>query len=181
MSDLVPDSPAQRIAALAAQANGRCHACTHSRSFDLPHRTIFFCRAFAAEMTGPERDAVRDCARWTAFRPTDTIGRRDRAATNPLLADLLAVEDRLFAAIKQHLDALGLDLKTLLMLAQPSLLSVEDLAWIDTLEDRFDETPALAPLPVLIDELRAMHYDTLCELLESVARKFTDQETPDAC
>lgn len=164
-------TPADLIATLALQARGRCHSCAHNRTYDLPHRSIHYCRAFDVERNAEQYAATRNCGRWAAFRPTDGPARRDRAANNILLADLVAAEDAVFAALNAHLNVIGVDLKTLLVLAQPPIAHVDDLAWVDGLEDRFDidDLPCLSEV---IEELRSLHYRHLCDLLDAIADKF---------
>ena len=168
------DALRQRLLPLVDQARGRCHSCIHQQAFDLPTRSLYFCHAFGCEHEGETRDQMRECPRWAPFRPADGAGRRQRALANPLFAQLTEVEDQLFWQLKVRLRELGVDLKTVLVLSQPSIRSAGDLDWIDSLDARFSddsETPKAAPLDEIIVELRALRYDSVCELLRGILDK----------
>jgi hypothetical protein len=129
----------------------------------------YHCRAWGAEYDQETRDGVRDCPRWTPFRPLDASGRHQRLEGNPIFAPIVEAEDHLFWQLKAHLDAVGVDLKTVLVLAQPSITSAAPLDWIDSLEDRFSDDSELEqrvePLPDVLAELRALRYDGVCDIL----------------
>jgi hypothetical protein len=162
----------ERLLPLVENARGRCHACAHQRTFDLPFGTRYYCRSFHAEMAAEDRADVRDCPRWVPFRPADSSGRGNRAARNPLLAQMVDAEDQLFWHLKCHLETFGADLKTLMLIVQPSLRTADSLTWIDSLDDRFDDAELL-PLHEVLDELRALRYESLCELVDRLAHKIS--------
>lgn len=149
---------------LVEEARGRCHSCANQRRYDLPAGTRSWCRAFGVELSQEERDEVRSCPRWAPFRPEDHRP-VPRALQNPLLAGVLQSEDRLFYQLKCHLDDRGLDLKTLMVASHPSIQSVADLAWIDTLDERFSSDHD-KPLADILIALRALNYDSLCDMVE---------------
>jgi hypothetical protein len=169
-------SSAERILPLAQQARGRCHACASQRTFDLPTRTVYFCRAYATEMNQEQRDSVRDCARWSPFRPVSRSGRTYRAKRNPLIADVVEGEDKVFAAVKQHLDRRSIDLKTVILLSQPGTVDPDELTWVDSLDARFDDDKVLVPLSDLIVELRSLGYDNLGDQLQLIQDKLGTQQ-----
>jgi hypothetical protein len=156
-----------RLLPMAQSAAGRCHSCANSRAYDTPTGTEYFCRAFAIPLSADERATIRQCPRWSLWRPIEGQARTTRAARNPLFARIIAAEDQLFWLLKHHLDERGLDLKTLLVLAQPALDCTEDVAWVDGLDDRFDDDTNL-PLVDILFELRALGYDSLCRMIERV-------------
>lgn len=149
------------IAEVAEQARGRCHSCAHRQAFDLPSGTRYWCRAFGRELNEEEQAAVRDCERW---RPL-MMGARCRAERNPLFQQALEAEERVFWQLKEHLVSAGVDLKTLLILTQPALRGTSTLRWVDELDERY-EGERVAPLPDILRRLRALGYESLCQLVE---------------
>jgi hypothetical protein len=161
----IGDPLLERILPLAQAARGRCHSCTYQRHFDLPTGTRYYCRAYGADMTADERSEIRECKRWAPFRRHDNSGRRARASRDPVFAEILDAEDQLFAHLNLHLHEVGVDLKTLLVVAQPAIRCASEVSWVDTLDERF-EIERAAPIDEILVELRALRYDSLCELLE---------------
>jgi hypothetical protein len=162
----------QRLLPLVGQARGRCHSCAHQMTFDLPHRSIYFCRAFDREYDEEAREEVRNCSRWAPFHPVDSAGRSRRAMQNPLFAQIIESEDQLFWQLKVRLREIGLDLKTIFVLAQPSIRCTDEVDWIDGLEDRFGyaiEVAGVASLGEIVAELRALRYDSVCEVLQGIS------------
>jgi len=164
----------ERLLPLVDQAQGRCHSCANQQTFDLPLGPHYYCRAYCAEYDQEMRDSVRECPRWAPFRPLDAVGRSNRIEHNPLFAPIVEAEDQLFWQLKVHLDEVGVDLKTVLVLAQPSLHSTVQLDWIDSLEDRFgddaelDAEKSVAPLTDVLAELDALRYTNVCEILRHI-------------
>jgi hypothetical protein len=164
----------QRLLPLVDQAHGRCHSCAHQQVYDLPNRTIYYCRAYDSEYDSETRDQVRDCSRWLPFRGADGHSRNLRALGNPLFSRLIEAEDQLFWQLQVRLCEVGVDLKTVLVLAQPSIRSADEVAWIDGLENRFGDAvlaPNVASLEEIIAELRALRYDSVCEVLQGISDK----------
>lgn len=158
----------ERLQALARKARGRCHSCLHQRTFDEPTGTRHWCRAFDVEMTPAERDQVRNCPRWQPFR-SGLSRKAGRLLRNPLLHDQIEAEDRLFWQLKSHLDEVGLDLKTVLVLVHEPLTSTAELSWVDSLDSRFaDEDPG--DLADILSTLRALGYTSLCQMVERVLK-----------
>lgn len=147
--------------------SGRCATCRFVRTYPLPLRDIHFCGALKREMTGHDRDEVRDCPAWEAYRPLTRRARRTDSASDEVARNLLGVEDRLFALVRQALDAQGAHLPTVIMMAHPNVYSAEELAWLDEL------SPATAeePLRALLGSLRKLGYDVLAAHLEPFAAR----------
>ena len=154
------------IAQAAQQARGRCHSCIHRQTFDIPSGPRYWCRAYGRELSEEEQAAVRNCPRWHPL----TMGVRRRAERNPLFQQAIEAEERVFWQLKTHLDPLGIDLKTLLILMQPSLRDSSTLRWVDELDDRYEGEP-VAPLPDILRALRALGYESLCRLVEQALGK----------
>lgn len=140
-------------------AGGRCSTCRFLAEHELPLRTVYFCRALLTEMGVEQKDAIRRCPQWEAFR---AFTRRRRDDAEDLLSrELLFLERRIFGELRQALAILGADLKTIMLLAQPSLESASDLAWIDELDPHLPERPLRDLVPVL----RELSYDALADHL----------------
>lgn len=86
---------------IAERAKGRCHSCLHSRRFDVPSGTVFWCRAFNTQLDAEQHQGIRNCPRWSAFAPVEPGP--SGAADNVLLRELIDGEDLLFWRLKQHL------------------------------------------------------------------------------
>jgi hypothetical protein len=154
---------------LVKDAKGRCHSCQHQVRSDLPSGARFYCRSYGVEMTQEERDQVRNCPRWRPFKPYErSINKKTKK--NPLVLEHIEEEDELFWNLKKHLDNIGGDLKTLLMLSQASIRSSEDVRWVDSLDDRFSDSK-LKSLDETLTQLRALGYPSLCQLVDQIARR----------
>lgn len=162
---------------IAEQAKGRCHSCIHSRRFDMPSGTRFWCRAFNAELTPEQHQQIRSCPRWSAFCPVEP--RTPGVAANALLRGLIDGEDLLFWRLKQHLDSRGLDLKTVVAIAHPGTDPGRDLTWVDGLDVRFgDQEPW--PLAQVLGQMRALGYQSLAAMIDRIVKAHTpvpDRET----
>ena len=90
---------------------------------------------------------------------------RPPVIANPLLQEVIEVEDLMFWRLKYHLEELGLDLRTTITLAHPSLDPQEDLAWIDSLDLRFNDCDPVIFSQVLA-QLRALGYFSLAAMVE---------------
>lgn len=160
----------------AAITSGRCGTCRFTQTLDLPTRTLYFCRALRTEMEGPERDAVRDCPKWEPYRPITLRGRRQVSDSGGALArDLMAVENRLFGALSRELAHHGCDLRTVMMLAHPSITDIGQLDWLDEVDsDEGDEQ-----LPELVARLRDLRYDALADFITPLLYRHPNpQEDP---
>jgi len=167
--------PDQREFPIAVQAPGRCHSCLHQRAYDMPHRTVFWCNRFREEMDEEQRSAVRHCPEWKPFRPIDTMGRCSRLRSNPLCAQVIEAEDRVFYTLKRHLDRMGMDLKTILLLSQPSLRDASSVSWVDELDLRFgDSEEELPSFEETVATLRALRYDSICAVLRPLQMKIAE-------
>lgn len=151
---------------IASQAKGRCHSCIHSRAFDLPSGTRYWCRAFGSELDAERHQEVRGCPRWAAFSPP--VPATPPLQANPLLRDLINSEDLLFWRLKCHLDEWGFDLKTVLAIAHPGTDPERDLRWIDSLDARF-ATEEPWELAQVIGRLRALGYQSLAAMVELIS------------
>jgi hypothetical protein len=160
---------AQRLLPMAQQAQGVCHSCRYQERFELPvSGTVYYCKAFHIEHDATSRNNVRGCPKWKVFLPQE-LARRSRAQQNPLFAQAVESDDKLFWELQVHLQSYGLDLKTVLVLAQPALRDAREVTWVDHLEHRFaDDTmieQLVRPLAEIIDEMRALGYNSVCDVL----------------
>lgn len=159
-------------------SSGRCPTCRHSQTIELPTRTLHFCRALRKEMEPSERDAVRDCVSWEPYRPVTLRSRRRLTETSGIARELMAVEDRLFGALSRELAHVGCDLRTVMMLAHPSIDDVRQLDWLDEADtDEGDER-----LPELVARLRDLRYDALADFITPLLYRHHDtrEERSDA-
>lgn len=143
-------------------ASGRCHSCVNKVRYDIPSGSRIWCRSYGVDMQSDEVNQVKNCPRWRGL----SIGRKrmpKRLANNLLLAPLLEDEDRLFAQLKIYLDQVDVDLKSLVLIARPHL--VENLDWIDTLDDRFSGDIDIAS-DQLLDQLRQRGHSEIAFLAE---------------
>jgi len=160
----------QRIAQISEKAPGRCPTCIHSLAYDMPDKTRYWCRAFATQIPEAKRKNIRDCPRWRAFSPHPDRSRKLND-DDPMLQEILAVEDFLFFKSKILLEQHGLCLKTMVSIAHPTAHAPRgDLDWIDHLDGRFPEIPR----PILVEvlaELRALSYFSLALMIETAVGK----------
>lgn len=156
-----PEKPGD-VSAPPGVTPGRCGSCRFARDYDLPLGTVTFCRRFIVQMDQESKEAVRDCSGWEYSQLRELLARRRESKHTPMMAEAIADEDRLFAALQNALEHHGLDLKTLLLLAQPALSSFEDLDWIDDLPEAEEDRP----LSELVVQLRERRYDMLAGMLE---------------
>lgn len=163
MSETPP--PAQ-----AGIPSGRCATCRFSQTIELPTRTLYFCRALAREMDGPQRDAVTGCQSWEPYRPVTLRSRRRAVESSQIARDLMAVEDRLFGALSRELAHRGCDLRTVMLLAHPSIDDLGQLDWLDEVDtDDGDEQ-----LPELVARLRDLRYDALADFITPLLYRHHD-------
>lgn len=155
---------------------GHCHSCQHSREYPFPSGSRYWCRAFALEMSPEQRRRVSDCPRWKPLRLTDGPSRRRHAGTDPLLASIIEAEDAVFARLKVQLTAQGLDLGTILRLAQPGLSGPEAVRWVD---DLADEAESELSLDEVLREMRALGYDSVCDVVEQLTYPKKDEDVSD--
>lgn len=157
-------------AAVAATSSGRCGTCRFSQTVELPTRTLYFCRALRKEMEPAERDAVRGCRSWEPYRPITLHGRRRAVETSQIARELMAVEDHLFGALSRELTALGCDLRTVMLLAHPSIDDPSQLDWLEEVEaSEGDER-----LPELVARLRDLRYDALADFVTPLLYRHHD-------
>lgn len=147
-------------------ASGRCATCRFVRTYPLPLRDIHFCGKLQREMTGHDRDQVRDCVAWDAYRPLTRSG-RGPAPADRVARELLGVENELFALVRQALEVQGADLATVMLMAHPNVGGPEELSWIEELEP----VAATEPLSVLMGNLRKLGYDILADHLAPFAAR----------
>lgn len=147
--------------------SGRCATCRFVRTYPLPLRDIHFCGALKREMTGQDRDEVRDCAAWEAYRPLTRRTQRVESASDEIARHLLGVENNLFALVRQSLEAQGADLRTVILMAHPNVYSAEDLSWLNDLSPQ----TATEPLSALLVSLRRLSYESLADHLEPFAAR----------
>ncbi|WP_217924831.1 hypothetical protein [Miltoncostaea oceani] len=155
--------PASETGAAPADEQGRCSTCHYIRSFSTPLRAMYFCRARRTEMTVPQKDAVRDCSLWRLFTPRAMSARaREFSASGEMASDLMRLEEQMFQKLAQSLGRHGADLKTLMLLAYPSITSADQISWLDELG--LERTPA--PLADLVPVLIHLRYEELIPFLE---------------
>lgn len=119
-------------------------------------------------MTPEEKDLVRSCSSWAGFRPVSVKERRRLADQGAVPDDLLSLEGRLFAALRVRLDRLGIDLATLMLIAYPSLTSVEQIRWLNDLPTDKETDISLTEIT---DHLTQLRYEPLADLLRPLASR----------
>ena len=83
---------------------------------------------------------------------------------DPLLADLVAEDDRLLWETKALLEEQGIDFKAILNLVHPSLrIAPEGLRWIDQQPER---PQSCREVSELLTELRAFEYHSIATMVE---------------
>jgi len=153
------------------ESKGRCHSCMHCLEFKMPSETRYWCRSFNYEMKEERRQEVQGCPRWRPMNPhpekriTGNLNIND-----PIVKELIEREDRLFWKIKEHLKSNQLDMKTMIIIANPSGQENNDLSWIEELEEKFagEEPGQIDPV---IEELRNFGYTSLALLIEQTIGK----------
>ena len=164
-------SLSDRLHNLADASKGRCHSCVHQHVYDLPTGTRYWCRAFDREMDSETRNAIVDCPQWHAVRIKRAA---EIAETNPLLQPHLQDDDHLFWRLKCYLDSAGLDLRTIMILANGPSITADDLDWIKSLDDRFGpEDPGR--LRDILQALDGLGYSPVAKLVERVLRPEKDE------
>lgn len=111
---------------------------------------------------------MRDCNAWEGFRPVSFKERRRQADQGALRSDLLSLEGRLFAALRTRLERLGIDLATLMLVAYPSLTSVEQIRWLNDLPA---DKEADISLIEITENLAQLRYEPLTDLLRPLAKR----------
>lgn len=149
---------------LIGQTEGFCHSCRNSKEYPFPEGPMYWCKAYALSMDQPQRRSISGCPRWKPILLSKPPRRRRGLYANPLTSSIIESEERLFAALNYHLDRVGLDLKTILLMAQPSLESTENLLWVDGLNHEDDGRG----LDEVLLQMRALGYQSVCDVVDAI-------------
>lgn len=143
---------------------GRCGSCRFLERHELPTRDVFFCRRLVKEMTPEQKDEVHGCPVWEDEElPQVRMSAEEGVRARDLYEDTDSIHSELRDALARH----GVDIKTLMLLANPGLRTLEQLAWVDEL----DKTPCRRSLMELADLADAAGSSDLAALVRIAAER----------